>query len=297
MTRAWHLRQDGEAFPVKVHIYCMNDEDLSSEAEASAFIISTKSKDQEYAEYVLDAWMALLIEDEVRYDVDKEGISRAIEKALKSLPYHFQYPLNTSSLISIHEKLNNYYDIDTLYDFIDKVREEIDDIQETIKRSFNQQFCRVRYGGQYNSVAGNSEIWFRVSSVGYNWVDTIYVFTSSIRRAYQISHISICRDSESDNTEVEYFYKAKDGTLYKHLPIDEYLEEEHEHSPVFDSVNINRGFLSTLRGLLESGTGYYDSITFLEIEGILPQRDHWNYLIKKERDKSCIKSIKENYRR
>ena len=296
MTKAWHLRQDGQSFPVNVHIYCMEDDDLSSEAEASAFIIKTKSEDQDLAEYVLDAWMALLIEEEVNYDAEEEDIDRAIENALSSLPYHFQYSLSNSQLMTIHKKQGNYDNIDTLYDFIDKIRADLPNIQETIKRSFNQQFCRVRYGGQYNSVSWNNEIWYRISSVGYNWVNTIYRFTSDMRRAYNITHISICRDSESDNSDVEYFYRAKDGTFYKHLPIDEYLQEEHEHNPAFEGVNINRGVLCTLRGLLESGAAYGDSLNYLREQGILPQRSYWNYLLKRER-KNYVKCNKENYRR
>ena len=58
-TTAWHLRNDGNFFPIIVHIYPMQDETLASEAEVASFIISTNSKDQEYAKFVLDAFMAL----------------------------------------------------------------------------------------------------------------------------------------------------------------------------------------------------------------------------------------------
>lgn len=54
-----------------------------------------------------------------------------------------------------------------------------------------------------------------------------------------IDKVSICRDHESDNgydsNEPEYFYKAKDGSIYYDMPVDEFLNEEHEHSLVFSA--------------------------------------------------------------
>lgn len=291
MNKAWHLRQDGKAFPVKVHMYCMGDDDLSSEAEVSAFLISSDSKDKDLAESVLDAWMALLIEEEVSYDADKEEIDRVLSSTLDSLPYKFQYPLPKSKLLEIHRKLNNYSDIDTLYEYTDKVRENLEEIQENIKQSINQQFCRVRFGGQYNTVSGNNEIWFRISSVGYNWANTIYVFTSSIKNSYKISNITICRDSESDrgfDNQEEYFYKAKDGTYYKHLPIDEYLGEEHEHNPIFESINMNEGVISTMKKLLARGYTHMETNQRL-IESDIYVKNRFNYLLKQELQKFYIK--------
>ena len=40
MNYAWMIRQDGKEFECNHHFYCMNDDDLSSEAECSAFIIT-----------------------------------------------------------------------------------------------------------------------------------------------------------------------------------------------------------------------------------------------------------------
>ena len=70
---------------------------------------------------------------------------------------------------------------------------------------------------------------------------------------------------------VEYFYKAKDGTIYDKMPIDEYLSEEHDSSPVFSktSYNINRGVYYSIRlglnqgdtfNVIASSTGYSSDI-------------------------------------
>lgn len=284
-TNAWHLRQDGQAFPVKVHLYCEGDDDLSSEAEVSAFIIKTNSKDQDLARYILTAWMAMLIENTVNYDDEGEEIVSAVSKAMKQLPFKFQYPLEESELLSIFRSYE--FNVDSLYEFIDEVRENIDDLQLKIKRSINQQFCRVRYGGKYDTHAGDSEIWFRISSVGYNWANTIYEFTSNMRRRLSLSHITICRDNESDNSHTDYFYKAKDGVSYRHMPIDEFLGEEHEHSLVFDSLDIKSGVLNTMWRMLESGFTWYQVWNRTVAEGLVYQRDKWDYFIRKERATKC----------
>lgn len=290
MTKAWHLRQDGKYFPVPVHMYVTNDDDFSSEAEAASFLIYTNSKDIQLAEYVLDIWMALLIENFISYDATSEDIDSAILSNLASLSYKFNYPLSDSQYLAIHHKLNNYYDVDSLYDFIDDISVNKIKISNEIRTSLNQQFCRVRYGGQYDSHAGNRSIWFRISSVSYNWANTIYLFVSCMRRSLNLQSIYICRDYESDNWEApgqpEYFYKAKNGKLYFDMPIEEYLAEEHEHSPVFSS-ELNSGVWRTLKNRLASGHSYYSVIAALKVSGVEFNSAPWRRLVHQEQLK-CI---------
>ena len=110
------------------------------------------------AETVLAAWMALLIENVVEFDADKESILATLEDELNSLPYTFPYPLSTSEYIKIFKKYCDFSNVDDLYSYVDSVRDTADELQTNIKQSLNQQFCRVRYGGQYDSRAGNSSI-------------------------------------------------------------------------------------------------------------------------------------------
>lgn len=248
-TRAWMLRYDGEAFEVMHHFYAMKDADLSSEAEVSAFMINTNSGDIDFYEYALDCWIALLIQNNITYDADGEVLDEIILNAISNLPYRFQYPLSTSEIMSIHKSQNNFNNVDTYYEFLDKVEQQKSRIQKDVARGLNQLFCRVRYGGQYRSSSGNPEIWFRISSVGFNWADRIYIFTLDLMRMMKIEYITICRDHESDFGDVEtgdeYFYKAKDGAVYYHMPIDEFIEEEHEHSYVFSNTyNVNASYVN-----------------------------------------------------
>lgn len=286
---AWMLRQDGTAFPCIHHLYCMDDDDLSSQAEVSAFIIKTQSKDIDIAENTLDAWMALLLEDVVMYDDSHEAIQSKLVNALNNLPYRFLYPLSIDELVKIHNKQNNFSDFDTLYDFLDNVHLNIDSYKDTIKKSLNQQFCRVRFGGQYDTSNMNNTIWFRISSTNYNWNNTIYVFAINNYRKYKIDKITICRDYESDYGDIEgkeeYIYKAKDGTPYFDMPIEEFFGEEHGHSTVFSSMDINRGVITSVRNKLRAGYTLNSIVCSMSKYGVDRYPNLWNSFIKEEQNK------------
>ncbi len=293
IVNAWHLRQDGKFFPVQVHLYAMGDGDLSSEAEVAAFLLKTDSEDKRLSRRVIDAWIALCLEDKVRYDDTEEDIIETIRNLPNELPYHFAYPLTGDELVKIHTTANNFNDVDTLYEFIDKILlKEHDDLCLKIRRSINQQFCRVRYGGKLNTVKGSNSLWFRISSVGFDWQNVIYNFVSDLSSSRQISDISVCRDQESDNTEADYFYKTKDGRQYYHMPIQEYLAEERESSPILDAdlLDISRGVYATLWLMFQQGVTYFDAIETLRLHNAVPNRDFWSYFIRKERDRYCIES-------
>lgn len=283
MANAWHLRNDGKAFPVQVHIYPMQDPDLSSEAEVAAFMIKTNSKDLDLAEYVLDSFMVLLLEDARTSDLkDSESIESALVRKIAKLPFKFAYPMTADEMLAIHRNQNNFYDMDSTLNFMDEVNASLSDIQQKIKDSFNQQFCRVRFGGQYQTRSGNNCIWFRIASVGYNWDNVIYVFAADMKNKYQLRYITICRDAESDGTEEEHFYKARDGVVYHMMPIDEFFEESHERNPVFSASETGSGVIHTIRNELRKGNTILGALDLLEKSGIVCTRDYKPYLFRKE---------------
>lgn len=288
---AWMLRQDGTAFPCIHHLYCMDDDDLSSQAEVSAFIISTNSKDMDIAKSTLDAWMALLIEDSVMFDDTPEIIESKLLEALNNLPYRFLYPLKNDKLLQIHRSQNNFYDFDSLYDFLDDIHLNIEAYKDRIKKSLNQQFCRVRFGGQYDTSNMNNTIWFRISSTHYNWNDTIYIFAINNYRKYKIDKITICRDYESDwgdvEGQVEYIYRAKDGTPYYDMPIEEFFGEDHGHSTVFSSYNLNRGLIASVRQNLRAGDTYNAIMCSLSEYEVDKYPNLWNAFVNEEQ-KKCM---------
>lgn len=292
---AWMLRQGGDAFGVMHHFYVMDDEDLSSEAEVAAFLIATESKDQDLAKYILDAWMAILIENIVPYDGEEPEIESAIESALSTLPYSFQYPLSTTELIEIHRECNQYDNVGSLYDFVDDVRSERTSLSKRIKDSLNQQFCRSRYGGQYNTARGNRELWFRISSTGYNWVNDIYIWTADHYKGLGATSITICRDYESDYGEdeghSEYFYTARDGSVYRNMPIMEFLAEEHDTRPVFDSSEL--GYSPNYYDLARDGYTRDECDTILGSKFLDLEASTENMVIK-EKEIRCVSEIRAN---
>ena len=307
VTRAWHLRQDGKAFPVNVHLYAMGDGDLISEAEVAAFLIKTDSSDIALAQYVIDAWIALNIEDLIQFDDDEDDIIDHIYEFLSGngpLGYEQKYELYPDEIVAIHKKLNNFKDVETLYDFVDEVSESVSSIQLKIKNSLNQQFCRVRFGGKYDSQVGNNAIWFRISSVNYNWNNTIYMFVSEMRRKLRIETITICRDSESDSGfasgKPDYFYKARDGHVYLDMRIDEFLSEEHESSPVFSSTSyqtIYAGVLAHIRAAMSEGSTLHFVLSTLhstfkeDLKTIYSESTMWKYFLNSELSTFCASVI------
>lgn len=294
-TTAWMLRQGGDAFGVMHHFYVMDDEDLSSEAEVAAFLISTKSKDQDLAKYIIDAWIALLIENEVPYDGEEPEIEDAIKSAVNNLPYTFQYPLSVDEIINIHRENNQYDNVGSLYDFVDDVRDERSNLSKRIKDSLNQQFCRSRFGGQYNTSRGNRELWFRISSTGYNWVNDIYIWTADHYKGLGVQTITICRDYESDYGDEEghseYFYTARDGSIYRNMPIMEFLAEEHDTRPIFDSNEL--GYSPNYYDLARDGYTREECDTILG-SGFLDLEASTENMVIREREIRCVSEVRAN---
>ena len=259
------------------------------------------------AQYVIDAWIALNIEDLIQFDDDEDDIIDHIYEFLSGngpLGYEQKYELYPDEIVAIHKKLNNFKDVETLYDFVDEVSESVSSIQLKIKNSLNQQFCRVRFGGKYDSQVGNNAIWFRISSVNYNWNNTIYMFVSEMRRKLRIETITICRDSESDSGfasgKPDYFYKARDGHVYLDMRIDEFLSEEHESSPVFSSTSyqtIYAGVLAHIRAAMSEGSTLHFVLSTLhstfkeDLKTIYSESTMWKYFLNSELSTFCASVI------
>ena len=88
----------------------------------------------------------------------------------------------------------------------------------------NQEFCRVRAGGLYDSDGSLGDIYFRTSSTKFNWFDVIWQFVYDRRN--KISTITIVRDKESTK---------EDKVYYNRMPVDEFITLNGH--PYIESIN------------------------------------------------------------
>lgn len=117
--------------------------------------------------------------------------------------------------------------------FLSFVKDHLGEIEESLKKELNikeslsvlkkesdQEFMRVRYGGVYKTKAGVREIYFRISSYGFNWHDIIWQYVYDNRNF--IDYVTIVRDIAS--TGSGEYYRGKNGE-YNLMPVAEFLEE------------------------------------------------------------------------
>lgn len=84
----------------------------------------------------------------------------------------------------------------------------------------NQEFCRVRTSNyKYRYGGNNGEIYFRISSVGFNWFDLIWSTVATYRNF--ITNVSIMKDYATFGEQFVY-YKIN-GHETKHMPTNEFL--------------------------------------------------------------------------
>lgn len=229
---AWMIRNDGHAFPVEVHLY--SDGDWVSLADIASFIISTNSRDKDYMKQVIIYWMTSLLED---LDEDSFDMKKVLSDYLHEYPEYIKYPLSIDDYMKIYNSVEHPASVSDNLKWLESI--DFDEVEDKVLKSLNQQFCRVRFGGQYDTKRGNPTMWFRISSAGFDWYDIIYKFTYDYKNKLGIKYVTICRDPESDemDTRAAKFYKTKDGGLYKDMPVDEFLSEEHGSNPVFESFD------------------------------------------------------------
>lgn len=189
------------------------------------------------------------------YLFDREYVTSSDEDiTLEDIMYEFYLDKGAQSIIwfykntrypevkkEIEEVVTNLLNYEHKYDRYDnELKHSIPYVDITIDRNdivtrylnlsnaLNQEFCRVRYSGAYKS-EGNTEIWFRISSVGFNWFNLIWKVVYENRRS--IESVSIIYDPQSLNKE--QFYKIGDK-IAKHLPTEEFIMLKG--NPVVESI-------------------------------------------------------------
>ena len=211
MKNAYMIRNDGTLFPVTVHIYG-SVEDIEETLAAAEWLYS-HTNESKTKEDIVD--LVIAYAKELDPDVEKDEVADTLLYTFK----HAGYKVCSESFLNSLPYKNP-----------ETVTVSAKTLNLTVVTDLNQEFLRARYGGLYDSSAGNRDMYFRISSVGFNWFDIIWNFVYQNRNA--IDTVTITKDEESTGLE-NYFYKI-DGEPALHMPVAEFIEAKG--NPVIDSA-------------------------------------------------------------
>ena len=102
----------------------------------------------------------------------------------------------------------------------------------------NQEFCRVRTSNFKVRFGGNNgEIYFRISSKGFNWFDLIWEVVMNNKNV--IKNVTVVKDTQSLGGK-EFNYYLVDGKKLDHLDVEEFLTLKG--NPIIESKEDNEKF-------------------------------------------------------
>lgn len=192
---AWMLRRDGKAIQVPVHAY----------------------GDEEDSEYVLmnAEWLYNnTSSNETKSDVVNLLAVYAVNNGCVDVYTFANYVAENDYLqikVKFLEKI--YNELEKAIDITMSGRNYNEEYyNKKVVDDLNQEFCRVRAGGLYDSDGSLGDLYFRTSSTKFNWFDIIWQFVYDRRNS--ISTVTIVRDKESTKDDKVYYNK---------MPVDEFI--------------------------------------------------------------------------
>lgn len=209
MYNAYMIRNDGEEIPVKVHPYG-NPDVIEETLYASQWL---------YQHTKNSGTKSLILSLIASFAYDEFGTTENIKGQLLDWIKTFKY------IVLTEEFINSLPDLDDV-----KISDS-NALNKLVCDELNQEFMRARLGGMVNSFSGSKEMVFRISSVGFNWFNIIYMFVHDHKR--DISSVTIAKDEEATGYE-NYFYKHR-GNVFNQMPIDEFLELPG--NPIVEELN------------------------------------------------------------
>lgn len=206
---AWMLRRDGKAIQVPVHAY----------------------GDEEDSEYVLmnAEWLYNnTSSNETKNDIVNLLAVYAVNNGCVDVYTFANYVAENDYLqikVKFLEKI--YNELEKAIDVTMSGRNYNEEYyNKKVVDDLNQEFCRVRAGGLYDSDGSLGDIYFRTSSKRFNWFDIIWQFVYD--RKNSISTVTIVRDKESTKEDKVYYNK---------MPVDEFITLSGH--PYIESVENN----------------------------------------------------------
>lgn len=213
-----------------------------------------------------------------------ESVDKAIEKLatsrLNSLKWFYENTNSgdTKNLICIICKyLNSTTRID--FDFCDYQNtkqiqpEEIESYLNLLNDNTNQEFCRFRTSNLLFS-GDSKEIYFRISSINFNWFDLIWEVCYKYK--YSISDTTICKDANTFGGRFNP-YKINSKEI-NHIDIDEFLTLSG--NPIIENYNSDLDIIDNANKLLCLGKlvteSYLDPIHPASIHGFYEKQVNEN---------------------
>jgi hypothetical protein len=220
MTNAWMVRNDGLEVPVTTHVYGTPESEYHIVDDENTYVATFLIKYGKDVDAPIDRYFKVYFAELLNQGFD-------IAAYVKGLPYSavFKDLGDNDYLLKLWDRYKSAmpYSINE-YD--------IAQVNRTINHELNQTFLRARIGGRYDTVAGNKDAYFRISSTGFRWNGVMDRFLKD-RRA-RISTVTIERDHES--TGSNKIYITRKNSLIDHMPLEIFLHESE------DEVDAPRSF-------------------------------------------------------
>ena len=206
---AWMLRKDGKAIQVPVHAY--------GDEEDSEYILMN-------AEWLYNNTSS----NETKSDIINLLAVYAVNNDCIDVSTFANYIIENNYLqikVKFLEKISN--NLEKAIDFtISGKNYDEEYFNKKVINDLNQEFCRVRAGGAYDSDGSLGDLYFRTSSSNFNWFDIIWEFVYNLYKQNKVKTVTIVRDKESTN---------EDKVYYNRMPVEEFITLSGH--PYIESIN------------------------------------------------------------
>lgn len=197
---AWMLRNDGIAIPCIQHIYAnVNELDETLYAAEWLYKNTTSEKARETVLRLILSYSLML---------DGKTPVEALKKDIRNKPYVF---ITEDFIDSISFSITNYPSGD------------IAELSKSVEMMLNEEFTRTRYGGIYNTLRGNQDLYFRISADNFEWINIFRNFIENLNR--HIETVTVVRDEES-TWDINTFYKTKSGEFINKMSLSEFMNAD-----------------------------------------------------------------------
>lgn len=194
------LRNDGVAIPCIQHIYAnLNELDETLYAAEWLYKNTTSENTRETVLRLILSYGLML---------DGKTPVEALKKDIRNKPYVF---ITEDFIDSISFSITNYPSGD------------ISELSKNVEMMLNREFTRTRYGGIYNTLRGNQDLYFRISTDNFEWIEIFRSFIENFNR--HIETVTVVRDEESTG-DINTFYKTKSDEFINKMPLSKFMNSD-----------------------------------------------------------------------